>query len=78
MRNKVSMDAPALRALMGDAFNREEYEQGRHDLQKLYTDRPDEWKAEIEQAKNILSNGSYINTPGPSYWIGCLAEADFI
>lgn len=74
----VKMNTSALRSLMGESFNHDEYERGRKDtynLLKKYPELSDQKKEEVAQ---ILQNGEYRNCPGPSYWIGCLAEFDYI
>lgn len=74
----VKMNTSALRSLMGESFNHDEYERGRKDtynLLKKYPELSDQKKEEVAQ---ILQNGEYRNCSGPSYWIGCLAEFDYI
>ena len=74
----VKMNTSALGSLMGESFNHDEYERGRKDtynLLKKYPELSDQKKEEVAQ---ILQNGEYRNCPGPSYWIGCLAEFDYI
>lgn len=73
----VKMSATALRAIMGEAFDGDEYERGRKDARKFFKEHPEERAEKIEEVKQRLECGVYRHTPGPSYWIGCLCEADF-
>jgi hypothetical protein len=74
----VKMNTSALRSLMGESFNHDEYERGRKDTYNFLTKQPELSAPKIEEVKQMLQNGEYRNCPGPSYWIGCLAEFDFI
>ena len=68
--NTAKMSAFALRAIMGEAFDDDAYERGRQE-------HPEERESKIEEVKQRLESGVYRHSPGPSYWIGCLCEADF-
>ena len=73
----VKMSARSLREIMGEAFDYEAYEEGRRDARKLFKEKPELRAEKIEEVKRILESGVYNHRPGPSYWIGCLCEADF-
>lgn len=74
----VKMNTSALRSLMGESFNNDEYERGRKDTYNLLKKYPELSAQKKEEVAQILQNGEYRNCPGPSYWIGCLAEFDYI
>lgn len=73
----AKMSAVALRAIMGETFDDEQYERGRQDARKFFKEHPEERAAKIEEVKKRIECGVYRGRPGPSYWIGCLCEADF-
>lgn len=75
--NTVEMSASALRALMGENFNFDEYEEGRKDLREYLRKYPKKRNKKIREIKEVLEIGEYRNIPNPSYWIGCLFESDF-
>ncbi len=75
--NTAKMTASALRSLMGDSFDYSEFEQGRKDAHNLFRKQPEIKAEKIDEAKRVLEHGDYRHRPGPSYWIGCLCEADF-
>lgn len=75
--NTVKMNASALRSVMGEAFDWEEYEKGRKDARELFRKSPDIRENKIEEIKRVLESGEYRHRPGPSYWVGCLCESDF-
>ena len=77
MMNTVKMSASTLRSLMGETFNYDEYEKGRKDAWALFKKSPEIRAQKVEEVKRVLENGDYRHRPGPSYWIGCLSEADF-
>ncbi len=62
---------------MGEAFDYEKYEQGRKDAREFLKKNPDLREEKMGEVKQWLESGNYRHTPGPSYWIGCLCEADF-
>ena len=74
----VKMNTSALRSLMGESFNHDEYERGRKDTYNLLKKFPELSAQKKEEVTQMLQNGEYRNCPGPSYWIGCLAEFDYI
>ena len=78
MSTTVKMDAQALRSLMGEAFDYDAYEEGRKDARDLFRKSPEIRERKVEEVKRRLESGEYRHYPGPSYWIGCLTEADFI
>ena len=77
MMNTVKMSAQALRAITGENSRYDEYEQGRKDARELFQKSPDVRAEKVEEVKRVLENGDFRHRPGPSYWIGCLIEADF-
>lgn len=77
MNNTVKMSASALRTIMGEEFDWDEYEQGRKDWRNLIRKTPDIRNDKIEEVKRVLEQGDFRHRPGPSYWIGCLCESDF-
>lgn len=77
MRTTVKMDAQALRAVMGEAFDYDEYEKGRKDARDLFRKNPEIRERKVKEVKQVIESGEYRHRPGPSYWIGCLTEADF-
>lgn len=79
MYGKVTVSAQSLRFIMGEAFDGDEYERGRKDCRDLAKklDRS-ELEDKLTEVKNVLANGNFRHRPGPSYWIGCLCEFDFI
>lgn len=78
MTNSVKMSASALRAIMGEEFDWDEYEEGRKDWRNLIKKSPDIRNDKIAEVKRILERGDFRqHCPGPSYWIGCLCESDF-
>lgn len=77
MRHTVEMTATALREIMGEAFDGDLYERGRKDARKFFSEHPDQREAKVEEVKRLIANGCLHQPFGPSYWIGCLTEADF-
>lgn len=77
MRNIVRMTARSLRDIMGDAFDYDQYEQGRRDARKLFLEKPEIKDEKIEEIKRRIESTNFSRSFGPSYWIGCLCEADF-
>lgn len=75
--NSVKMTASALRSMMGEAFDWDEYERGRKDARDLFRRSPEVREEKVEEVKRVLASGEYRHRPGPSYWIGCLCEADY-
>lgn len=73
----VKMNAMALRAIMGEAFDGDAYERGRQDSRKFFKEHPEKREAKVEEIKQRLESGVIRGYFGPSYWIGCLCEADF-
>lgn len=75
--NTVKMTAFALRSMMGVAFDYNEYSKGRKDARDLFRRSPEVREEKVEEVKRVLASGEYHHRPGPSYWIGCLCEADY-
>ena len=74
--HKVEMSAWALRRVMGEALDEEQYERGRHDARELFKKDPDARTRKLAEVKSHLENGEVCGV-GPSYWVGCLCEFDF-
>lgn len=71
----VPMNARMLRELMGETFDWEENERGRRDTRIFKAKHSDEEIADkIDEVKQILGSERCFKAPGPSYWIGCMAE----
>ena len=77
MAHTVKMTALALRNLMGEAFDWDEYEKGRKEARELFVKSPEIRKRKVDEVKAVLAGGDFRHRPGPSYWIGCLCEADY-
>lgn len=77
MGTTVEMSASALRYIMGEALDGEAYENGRRDARKFFKEHPDQRESKIEEVKRIIRNGCLHEPSGPSYWIGCMTEAEF-
>lgn len=73
----AKMNAAALRVIMGESFDGDEYERGRQDARKFFKEHPEDRETKIEEVKRVLEIGDFRHRPGPSYWVGCLCEADF-
>lgn len=79
MKSKVTMTAFSLRQMMGENFDYDEYEKGRQDCRDLARKLShEEFEEKLEEARVVLQNGDFRRRPGPSYWIGCLCEFDFV
>lgn len=78
MCETVKMSAAALRRIMGETFDYETFEQGRRETRIFFNDHPEQRKDELAKVKQRIENCNFAHTPGPSYWIGCLCEADFL
>jgi len=78
MTHKVHMTASSLREIMGEAFDYDQYEQGRRDCRDLAGKASyDRFAEELKNVQRRLENASFSAKTGPSYWIGCLCEYDF-
>ena len=77
MVNTVKMSAGALRAILGESFDYDEFEKGRNDTRVLFKKFPEVKAKKLEEIKQVLENGDFRHRPGPSYWIGCLSEIDW-
>ena len=75
--NRVKLGAAELRTILGEAFDWDQYEEGRKDTRNLFKKNPELREEKIEEIKRTLENADFRHRPGPSYWIGCLCEADF-
>ena len=74
----VKMSAAALRRIMGETFDYDTFEQGRRETRTFFVDHPEQREEELAKIKRRIENCDFAHTPGPSYWIGCLCEADFL
>lgn len=75
--NTVNMSAAALRHIMGQSFDYSKFEQGRQDARKFFVEHPEQREEKLAEAKQRIETCNFKHTPGVSYWIGCLSEADF-
>ena len=78
MCEKVRMSAVALRRIMGETFDYVTFEQGRQETRTFISDHPEQRAEELAKVKSRIENCNFAHTPGPSYWIGCLCEMDFL
>lgn len=79
MSHKATMSASALRTIMGESFDFDKFEQGRKDCRDLAKKLSyDEFAEKLEEVRQRIEYASFRGTPGPSYWIGCLCEFDFV
>ena len=77
VHNTANMSAAALRRIMGSSFDRAGFEQGRQDARQFFAEHPERREEKLAEAKRRIENCDFKHTPGASYWIGCLSEADF-
>ena len=73
----VKMSAVALRRIMNETFDYSKFEQGRQEARKFFTDHPEQRGEKLAEVKRRIENCEFKHSPGASYWIGCLSEADF-
>ena len=73
----VKMSAVALRRIMDETFEYSKFEQGRQEARAFLKDYPEQREEKLAEVKQRLENCDFKHTPGASYWIGCLSEADF-
>ncbi len=79
MNVTVKLTPQALRHIMGDAFDFDEFERGRKDLRDFAKKSTyEEFSAKLEEIKGIISRADFHHRPGPSYWIGGLSEFEFV
>lgn len=76
--NTVKMTAPALRRIMGGSFDHGEYEKGRQAVKEQLSKGSMDSEKLLDETRRVLEGGNYSRRPGPSYWIGCLSELDFV
>ena len=73
MMTTIKITTHALRDLMGDSFDFEQYERGRKDAYEYIKHHTAE---EIEQqhteSMKWIQNPNPRRRPGPSYWMGCI------
>ena len=73
----VKMSAVALRRIMDETFDYSTFEQGRQESRAFFKDHPEQREEKLAEVKRRIENCDFKHTPGASYWIGCLSEADF-
>ena len=78
MCETVQMSAAALRYFLGGAFDYEKFEHGRQDTWMLFVNHPEQREERLEEIKRRIECCDFKNVSGPSYWVGCLNEVDFL
>ena len=73
----VKMSAVALRRIMDETFDYDKFEQGRQEARAFFHDHAEQREEKLAEIKRRIENCDFKHTPGLSYWIGCLSEADF-
>ena len=73
----VKMSAVALRHMMNETFDYDKFEQGRQEARAFFHDHSEQREEKLAEIKRRIENCDFKHTPGASYWIGCLSEADF-
>ena len=73
----VKMSAVALRRVMDESFDYDKFEQGRQEAREFFHNHSEQRKEKLAEIKRRIENCDFKHTPGTSYWIGCLSEADF-
>lgn len=74
----VKMSAVALRRMMGETFDYDKFEQGRQEAREFFHNHSEQREEKLAEIKRRIENCDFTHTPGASYWIGCLSEADFL
>ena len=73
----VKMSAVALRHMMNETFDYVKFEQGRREAREFFHNHSEQREEKLAEIKRRIENCDFNHTPGASYWIGCLSEADF-
>ena len=73
----VKMSAIALRRMMNETFEYDKFEQGRREAREFFHNHSEQREEKLAEIKRRIENCDFNHTPGASYWIGCLSEADF-
>ena len=73
----VKMSAVALRRMMNETFDYDKFEQGRREAREFFHNHSEHREEKLAEIKRRIENCDFNHTPGASYWIGCLSEADF-
>ena len=73
----VRMSAVALRRVMDESFDYDKFEQGRQEAREFFHNHSEQRKEKLAEIKRRIEHCDFKHTPGASYWIGCLSEADF-
>ncbi len=73
----VKMSAVALRHMMNETFDYDKFEQGRREAREFFHNHSEQREEKLAEIKRRIENCDFNHTPGASYWIGCLSEADF-
>lgn len=73
---RISIDGVELRQLMEAGFDSNDYEHGRKDAAKWFSEHKDS----VERHEKLAEIGRMLRSGYPknirySYWVGCLAEA---
>ena len=73
----VKMSAVALRRMMNETFDYDKFEQGRQEARAFFHNHSEQREEKLAEIKRRIENCDFKHTPGASYWLGCLSEADF-
>ena len=73
----VKMSAVALQRMMNETFDYDKFEQGRQEARVFFYNHPEQREEKLAEIKRRIENCDFKHTPGASYWVGCLSEADF-
>ena len=77
MGETVRMSAVALRRIMDETFDYSKFEQGRQEARAFFRDHTEQRKEKLAEVKRRIESCDFKHSPGVSYWLGCLSEADF-
>lgn len=77
MYNTVKMSAVALRRIMAETFDHDKFEKGRQEARTFFHNHSEQREEKLAEIKRRIENCDFMHTPGASYWLGCLSEADF-
>lgn len=77
MFETVKMSAVALRRIMDETFDYDKFEQGRQEARAFFHNHSEQREEKLAEIKRRIETCDFKHTPGLSYWIGCLSEADF-
>ena len=77
LHETVKMSAVALCRVMKETFDYDKFEQGRQEARDFFHNHSDQREEKLAEVKGRIENCDFKHTPGLSYWVGCLSEADF-